>query len=1521
MSDERYEVDITVDATQAIANTGKFVAETKKIDNAAKTATASLEKQAAATKKLANAQTAANKGGGGKGTRYADITQKQLDLYNSLIPEQEAYRKSVAKLGGQYGDDITKLQARAAAQKAEALAQKQATAQNLAAQRAQAAAQRAATAAQNKYYTSLSNTRYALYDASQAYIMLAGALAAPALAAVAFSVKYDKAFSSVRRTTLETGQPLAELRQGLVDLTTEMPTSFESIAQIATIGAQLNVATEDLKDFTAVVSMFSATTNTTVDAAAVGLGRLAQLTHTAGSDYENLGSAIYQVGITSVATEQEILNMASEIATSGDLAGFANHEIIALAGALSSLGVQPEAARGSLQRIFNVIEQGATNGGASLERLAKISGMTSQDFAKTWGSDAQAAFSAFVKGLDKIQDSGGNTIQTLKDIGIVNVRDSRTMQILANNTSVYNNALRESNDAYESGSALREGFAVQMANLADQLTILWQTLGAAADEVGQEFGPALNAIAGSAQKLAELLLTVVRTPIGGWLAAGTVAILAGAAAWFAFQGVMALVRAAIGSLITSTIGLKQNAGVLAGGLKELVLEFFNVSRAMNTAGVSSTAASNGMKRLASDTYVAKRALGDVTNGARVASGAVTGFKALLSTVGIGLALMAIPAAIDAIGYAFSSNADKARSFFGEFDSLDAAFKEDTEAWKKGEKAVHLVSGAFETATTTTSDFTSEIKAAAKGQDTWATKIETTTKKINEQTIALGKATKESFANELVSGDSGKELARILAENKDALKSTGFSLSTWMDRSLEGTGNAYISQFRSKIEELRTIATTNKNDPNSLQTANNLTALLGAMDRLGGASDVLNEKSKAAANSQDFLAEAGIKVGNASAAAAAGLDTEIGKLETVVSANTALIGSTLTVDKAITDLSTSIGTNGTVFDTYSANGQANLDALNTALETLAKDAGDDTAAFSANFIGMIETIQSSGTEIGGNLDFLMGILNDTFGKKWGVNVDTDLARKNIDLYIAKVLEALRANLALAQSSADTALRLGDWAAYNAAMIQASAATKQIGQVTAIQAQAATQASKGTSALTTAQKNQAASADKANKSSKNLTKTVRTMTDYMSDLKKVVSSAFDFRFGLDQAKRDLKDAQDDIRETIVTFQGYANSASLGDGTAAQIASMSTAYTAAADEIADAAQKILDAQASLMENKADRNVAQYQLGVAVQYGDELQASVLRAKIAKLDAENLKINRDLAGAQNDLATAQENSTASASEQMETLTEKWQDYILELINSGASSKTVATAMKNAKTDIQNLGTQMGLGATQVKKYVTAIDDVKKAIDKVPKKLTVSASTDPAKRAIDEFLASKSIASLKSGVDVPITATVNKDSLAKAVRGQKLMAEMALAFGMAAKAALGGNFAGAAKHMKDGAALKAKLDSGQYQQGGFTGHGAANEPAGIVHKGEFVVPKPMVNQSTGLPYADALGRIMRGYQSGGFVTAPPKAASASTSIVELSPTDRALLAAVGNMSIAVDGKVLATSVNKANKNSAIRGQG
>ena len=41
--------------------------------------------------------------------------------------------------------------------------------------------------------------------------------------------------------------------------------------------------------------------------------------------------------------------------------------------------------------------------------------------------------------------------------------------------------------------------------------------------------------------------------------------------------------------------------------------------------------------------------------------------------------------------------------------------------------------------------------------------------------------------------------------------------------------------------------------------------------------------------------------------------------------------------------------------------------------------------------------------------------------------------------------------------------------------------------------------------------------------------------------------------------------------------------------------------------------------------------------------------------------------------------------------------------------------------------------------------------------------------------------------------------------------------------------------------------AGTFASGGYTGQGNANQIAGIVHKGEYVVPKSMVNQNTGMP--------------------------------------------------------------------------
>lgn len=114
--------------------------------------------------------------------------------------------------------------------------------------------------------------------------------------------------------------------------------------------------------------------------------------------------------------------------------------------------------------------------------------------------------------------------------------------------------------------------------------------------------------------------------------------------------------------------------------------------------------------------------------------------------------------------------------------------------------------------------------------------------------------------------------------------------------------------------------------------------------------------------------------------------------------------------------------------------------------------------------------------------------------------------------------------------------------------------------------------------------------------------------------------------------------------------------------------------------------------------------------------------------------------------------------------------------------------------------------------------------------------------------------------------------------------------------------------------------SGFYATGGFTGRGGKYDPAGIVHKGEYVVPKQFVNQSTGLPDASFLAQLQNGVRSfavGGF--AGPMGGGDGTVMVELSPFDRKLLSDAGNVQLRLNGRVVAEATNQNNFDEARRG--
>lgn len=93
-----------------------------------------------------------------------------------------------------------------------------------------------------------------------------------------------------------------------------------------------------------------------------------------------------------------------------------------------------------------------------------------------------------------------------------------------------------------------------------------------------------------------------------------------------------------------------------------------------------------------------------------------------------------------------------------------------------------------------------------------------------------------------------------------------------------------------------------------------------------------------------------------------------------------------------------------------------------------------------------------------------------------------------------------------------------------------------------------------------------------------------------------------------------------------------------------------------------------------------------------------------------------------------------------------------------------------------------------------------------------------------------------------------------------------------ASPALGAAFAAVA--VASGLANVARINGVEFAEGGFTGAGGKYEPAGIVHKGEYVVPQSVNYSPAAQPHIAALESMrMKGYADGGFVASQNIASS------------------------------------------------
>lgn len=306
---------------------------------------------------------------------------------------------------------------------------------------------------------------------------------------------YETAFTSVDRAM----QLLRDETQGMaamfVQLSETMPISFEQLTAIGTLGAQMGVTADGIKNFTEVVAKFSTVTGISAETTAQKFGRIAELANVDYAQFENLGSAIAYAGVNAVATESEILALTESIAAVSEQAGFAPDEIVGLSTAIASLGIAPEQARGVFTRVFADINRAVSRGGSELENFAKVSGMSSSEFASTWADSdggAARAFRAMLAGLK----TTGNMTQAFDDLNITETREVNTLTRLAENLNVVDSSMQDANSAFEDGVFLGDSFEKTVDNLDSKIQVFQNNFKSAMQSVAlgvsQGFGVVLD---------------------------------------------------------------------------------------------------------------------------------------------------------------------------------------------------------------------------------------------------------------------------------------------------------------------------------------------------------------------------------------------------------------------------------------------------------------------------------------------------------------------------------------------------------------------------------------------------------------------------------------------------------------------------------------------------------------------------------------------------------------------------------------------------------------------------------------------------------------------------------------------------------------------------------------------------------------------------------------------------------------------------------------------------------------------
>lgn len=410
------------------------------------------------------------------------------------------------------------------------------------------------------------------------------------------AIDYESAFAGVKKTVDETATvSYQKLSDGIRQMAKELPASAVEIANVAEVAGQLGIKTEDILSFSRTMIDMGESTNLSAEEAATAIAKVANIMGLTSNDYSRFGASVVDLGNNFATTEKDIVEMTNRLAAGGKLAGLSTPDILGLATAMSSVGIEAEAGGTAMVQTLTGIGKAVSGVGKGakekLELIAQIAGTTSESFSQAWKEKPAEALQSFIKGLQKAHEEGKNMDGILSDLGMKGIRQGNMLKSLALASDKMSAAVNRSNQAWKENTALTNEANKRYETTESQLKMFRNQITDLAIEFGgplikalrsglDAVKPWLNNLADLAKKFSSLS-TEQQQNIIKW---GLMAAALGPALKLLGGGVTA-----IGGLVKAIGGLSKGLGVLSGSAKYLLNLPAGLNALAGSAGTAETA--------------------------------------------------------------------------------------------------------------------------------------------------------------------------------------------------------------------------------------------------------------------------------------------------------------------------------------------------------------------------------------------------------------------------------------------------------------------------------------------------------------------------------------------------------------------------------------------------------------------------------------------------------------------------------------------------------------------------------------------------------------------------------------------------------------------------------------------------------------------------------------------------------------------------------------------------------------------